>query len=385
MPSGAIKIALFCPGLGLGGSERQLVNLAKGLKARGHLVQVLVLYDGEPMEAELSRAGIPVMNLDKKGWGGAIVALFRLNKLLKRNRIDVLYSFHGLPNLLSAAIGLLDKRVKIVLGVRTTHVDMSGRSWMHRLAYKTEAKLARHADLVIANSHAGRVAALERGFPGTKVRVVPNGIDTNAFAPDRQSGLRLRNELNIGAGVPLVGMAARIDPMKDHRTFFQAAAVVLTVSPAVRFLCVWDGDPAGQGRLAQEAKHGVGHALIWVQGKSSMPRFYNAMDVVVSSSSGEGFQNTIGEAMACGRFCVVTNVGDAAKLVDGIGIVVPPGDAVKLANGILQALGQLPHEEYFAAARERIVSSYSVDVMVENTLNKLAPLFGDSHVEFETN
>lgn len=378
-----LRIALFCPSLGLGGSERQLGNLAVGLHTRGHDVRVLVLYGGEPAEDELRKEGIPVINLGKKGPVGAPVALFRLRRYLKRHPVDILYSFHGLPNLLALLVRSHHRYPAVIVGVRATCMDMAQRPWLQRIAYNLEPKLAMRADLVIANSHAGCRDADLRGFPTDRLCVVPNGTDTRQFSPDRDAGLRLRRELHIAASTPLVGMVARIDQMKDHRTFFQAAVMVRDREPVARFLCVWDGDAIGQAELAERAAQlGLNKALTWVRGTSHMRDFYNAMDVVASSSSyGEGFPNVVGEAMACGCICVVTDVGDSARLVDGLGIVVPPKDAVKLAEGILKALSGVRREEYAALAREHIVQHYSLDAMVENTLQNLLKLVGGNSAD----
>jgi len=382
MDSRRPRIALFCPSLGLGGSEQQLVNLAIGLRARGYDVRVLVLYGGEPLEQTLSQSRVPVINLDKKTAFGAGVAALRLLRYIRRERVHVLYSFHGLPNLLAAAIRLIDRQVRIIIGVRATQMDVSRRVWWQRGAYWLEPRFAACADLVIANSHAGQKDAIKRGFPVSKLRVVLNGIDARRFLPDRAAGLQLRRELHIDAAARVVGLVARIDPMKDHRTFLEAAAVVKAKEAAARFLCVWEGDPLEQQRLAELSRRlAVSDIVLWTRGDVHMSRFYNAMDVAVSSSSyGEGFSNVIAEAMACGCRCVVTDAGDSARLVEGLGIVVPPRDPSKLAAGILTALAAPPDKEQSIRTRERILSRYSIDAMVNNTLECLLQLVADDLV-----
>lgn len=376
MSSKYIRIALFCPSLGRGGSEQQLVNLAVELHARGHDVRVLVLYGGETLEQILSQSAVPVVNLNKRTPIGAITAAFRLRRYVRRERVDIVYSFHGLPNLLAASTRLFDRRVKIVIGVRATQLDVSRRAWWRRWGYWLEPRLAACTDMVIANSHAGHRDAVQRGFPVTKLRVVLNGIDVNQFFPDNGAGLRERRGLHIDASARTVGLVARIDPMKGHRDFLEAAALVKAKEPTVRFLCVWDGDPLEQRRLTELTYTlGLSEAVLWIRGHGEMRRFYNAMDVAVSSSCyGEGFSNAIAEAMACGCQCVVTDVGDSAELVEGFGIVVPPGDSPKLADGILTALAATHDKEHSIMARERIVLRYSVDAMVKSTLKCLLQL-----------
>lgn len=373
-----LRIALFCPSLGLGGSEQQLVNLAVGLRARGCDVRVIVLYGGEPLERALSQSRVPVVDLNKKTAADAFAAVFRLRRYIRRERVQIIYSFHGLPNLMAACTRLFDRHVKVVIGIRATQMDVSGRAWWQRWAYWLEPRVATCADLIIANSHAGRKDAAQRGFPGSKLRVVLNGIDANRFRPDGAAGLHMRRELNIDASARVVGLVARIDPMKGHHTFLEAAAMVTAKESNTRFLCVWEGDASEQRRLTELSRRlGLGEMVLWARGDRDMGGFYNAMDVAVSASRyGEGFSNATAEAMACGCQCVVTDSGDSARLVEGLGIVVPPGDSSKLAAGILTALSTPYCKEQSIRARERILSRYSIDAMVNGTLHYLLQVMG---------
>jgi glycosyltransferase involved in cell wall biosynthesis len=106
--------------------------------------------------------------------------------------------------------------------------------------------------------------------------------------------------------------------------------------------------------------------LIWAGPRHDMPAVYNALDMITSSSYGEGFSNVIGEAMACGVPCVVTDVGDSARIVGGTGIVVPPGDPEALAVA-WRGLLKLPEEQRVMltqAACERIKRNFSVHHLV---------------------
>jgi glycosyltransferase involved in cell wall biosynthesis len=93
----------------------------------------------------------------------------------------------------------------------------------------------------------------------------------------------------------------------------------------------------------------------------------NGLDIVCSSSSeGEGFSNAVAEAMACGRLCVVTDVGDSALVVGDTGFVVPPKDPGALAAALIKALDLPPQAG--ERARERVANEFSVDAMVERTI-----------------
>jgi len=97
-----------------------------------------------------------------------------------------------------------------------------------------------------------------------------------------------------------------------------------------------------------------------------MREVHNALDVATSSSSSEGFSNTIGEAMACGIPCVVTGTGDSATLVGDTGVVVPLKDPAQMCAAWMRLL-DMPAQDRAAlgrCARERIMSEYSIQQLV---------------------
>jgi len=111
---------------------------------------------------------------------------------------------------------------------------------------------------------------------------------------------------------------------------------------------------------------GIYDRVIWAGFREDMNAVFNALDVLCSASYGEGFPNVVGEAMACGVPCVVTDVGASAEIVGKLGVVVPPGDAKMLAGGLENILNMLPDFDS-TDLRRRIAENFSVDEMVERT------------------
>jgi glycosyltransferase involved in cell wall biosynthesis len=128
---------------------------------------------------------------------------------------------------------------------------------------------------------------------------------------------------------------------------------------------------------------GIQRHVTWAKATSTIEHVYGAMDIVTSCSTyGEGFSNVIGEAMACERICVATDVGDAKRILGDTGYVVPAGDAVALATAWMQALNLSNDERSIRgrAARERIVKHFALDRMITETalvLENLEP--SESH------
>lgn len=365
------KTTLFLTrSLDRGGAERQLVVLAKGLARRGHAVVVVVFFGGGVYETELAEAGVRVINLGKKGRWDILSFLNRLMRLLRKERPAMLHSYLGVPNILATVLKPLLPGTRIVWGVRASNVDLSHYDWLSRLAYSLECRLARFADCIIANSCAGKRYAVGNGFPEGKIVVIPNGINTEYFRFDHEGRGRVRAEWGIDEDKILVGLVARLDPMKDHPTFLDAASRIAREHHDVCFVCVGDGSEDYVELVKQQAKTlGLSDRVIWAGARDNMPAVYSAMDIVSSSSIGEGFSNTIAEAMACEVPCVVTDVGDSAFIVGDAGCVVKPGDGAALAAAI-QKLSDLPREERRTlgdACRARIVSEFGMDRLVQRT------------------
>lgn len=350
-----------------GGAERQLVALAKALAARGQRVVVAVFYTGGKLDAELVQAGVTLVDLRKGGRWSLVGFLWRLVRLIRRERPSVLHSYLVVPNLLSAALKLVFPRLPVVWGIRASHMDLGNFDRLAGLTFRMEGWLARLPDLIIYNSQAGRAWHEALGYPPHCAVVVPNGIDTDRYRPSPERGAALRAAWGVPASAKLVGLPARIDPQKGHETFIEAAA--LLKDAGLHFVAIGGGDEALQARLGEKAAR-LGLPMIWAGHCDDMEAAYSALDVACLPSVGEGFPNVIGEAMACGVPCVVTQVGDAPAIVAGSGLVVPVGDAPALA----QALESLLAQGDGKAARDRIVTAYSVDALADNTLAALRPL-----------
>lgn len=200
------------------------------------------------------------------------------------------------------------------------------------------------------------------------VKVVPNGIDTAAFAFDADGRRTRRAEWGVADDTLVIGIVARLDPMKDHATFLHAAARLREAHPSATFVVVGDGDAAWSEALHELAGElGLGGQVRWLGAREDLPAIYSALDISCSSSAfGEGFSNAVAEAMACETPCVVTDCGDSAIIVGNTGGVVPPRDPVALAAA-LDAMSRSDLAAQGRAARARIEEHFSLDRMVART------------------
>lgn len=374
-----IGLILLIRSLHLGGTERQLAELATRLDPARFSVNVLTFYDGGPVRDHLVAAGVPVIPLGKRGRWDLLAFGWRLFRTLRHLRPDVLYCFLVEPSILGLIAGRAAGVPAIVWGVRTASLNYSSYDRWTRLAFQSTRWLARYATQIVANSDAGRRHHIQSGYPAARTITIPNGIDTDRYQPSSERRAFTRRVWDVGPDDVLVGLVGRLDAVKDPLLFLEAAAIVARQAPAARFACIGSGpEPYVEVLRSRAAALGLGARLLWAGEHGRMEEAYPALDILCSTSETEGFSNVIGEAMACGVPCVVTDVGDSAAIVGDAGIAVAPKDAGALA-GRLVDLVRRPHAERARLgqmARARVVERFSVTRLVDRTAALLADVAG---------
>lgn len=356
-----------------GGAERQLVILAAELRRSGWEIAIVCFYSGGAFQAELERAGVRVIDLRKRGRWDTLGFLWRLLRAYRAFNPDIVHGYMHVANMLALLARFTSRRTCVVWGVRSSNVEWQRYNMLMRPTFWLSCKLARYTDCIIANSQSGADYHVVRGYPRSRMFVIPNGIDTGRFHFDPAGRDRLRAEWGISRNEVLVGIVARFDPMKDHLTFLKAAAVLAGRNSHWRFACVGEGPASYTDKLRVQArKLGLDRRLIFTGERDDMPAVYSAFDIACSSSSwGEGFPNVVAEAMACERPCVVTDVGDSARVVADCGAVVPPKDTEALAEAIERTWGSTRsvagRSQLGTASRARVLWEFGVNSLVANS------------------
>jgi glycosyltransferase involved in cell wall biosynthesis len=361
-----IRVVHVITGLQPGGAEHQLVNLVTHLD-RSRIDPVVVSLTGRgPLAEPLEAAGVPVRALRV---ATDPVAPARLVRLVRRERPDLVETWLYKADLIGGLATLAAGRPPLLWSVHQTDLQPEPGLRSNVLAARIGARLSGWLPtLILCVSPEAARAHTAMGYRADKLRVVPNGFETDRFRPDADARAAVRAELGWNEATPIVGLVARFDPQKDHRTFAAAARRVVDQVPDVRFaLC-------GRGITRQNADlvelltaHEIVDRVDLLGVRHDMPAVTAAFDVAASSSAfGEAFSIAIGEAMATGVPCVVTDVGNAAHLVGDAGRVVPVRDPVAFAEGIIEVLRLGADERRAMGARGRqvIMSEYSLESVV---------------------
>ena len=328
-----MRVLFFLRCLWLGGVERQVFLLADQLTRRGHDPRIAALHvldsswrwlaESGSVDAETSYARTPGYALSAASQLAG--ATLRLRRILKTEAVQLVHSPQG-P--ISYFISWLATRglsgTGLIWNVTGSRPDSCGQSvdWKEGLLSRVCWLVSPSVPLMISCGHAAYAYAESKGYRCGKHVVIPNGIDIAHFRPDVDGRARVREKWGIGDEETLIGLVGRLVPVKGHAVFLEAIASLCRERLDFRGVCVGSGPEPYPGRLRTLSQQlGLENRLIWAGSRKDMPAVYSALDVLCSPSYSEGFGLVIGEAMACGIPCVVTDVGESARIVDGTALL----------------------------------------------------------------
>ncbi len=343
-----------------------LWRLATSPALRVKAMAVVSLMEDHVLGDRMRASGIAVHSLGMERGRLSARGLWRLSRIVKGFGPDVVHTWMYHSDLVGGVAARLFTKARVVWSVHCTEFDPATTKRTTYLTRSTCAALSRVIpSTIVCCSEAARAVHVRLGYPDDRVRVIPNGFDTIAFRPDEHARAEVRRELGIPDSAFVVGMIARVHPQKDHANLLAAARQFLASAPdAYLIVCgagaSW-GDPLFQAAVPPESFRLLGE-------RQDIARIASSLDVAtLSSSYGEAFPLAVGEAMACGIPCVVTDVGDSAFLVGDTGVVVPPRDPEALAGG-WSRLGALPPHARRALglkARARVLDLFSIESVAE--------------------
>lgn len=306
---------------------------------------------------------LPELGREIRGWPD-LRALIRLARLMRAYRPHIVHTH-------TAKAGTLGRVAARLVGVPVVVHTYHGHVFhgyfspaKTRLFLAIERWLARRTDCLLTVSEAVRRNLLDLGIDTPeRLRVVPLGLDLDRFLVCESFRGQLRAELGIDPGALLVGMVARLVPIKRHECFLRAAAEVARRHLGCQFLLVGDGECRAELErlVGQLTLNGRVRFLGWRQ---DLERIYADLDLVVLTSANEGSPVSLIEAMASGRPVVATGVGGVPDLVeDGVtGFLVPPEDPSALARAIGALLANPEQRRVFGqAGRERVYPAFSAE------------------------
>lgn len=372
-PSSSPRVLHIITGLGTGGAEASLVRVLRGADdAQRHAV-VSLTTRGTRAE-ELEALGVRVWALGLQRGHASWQALCALRSIAREVRADVIQGWMYHASFAASVLSMTSsERWPVLWNVRHALDAWESEPRKLRWLIQLMARVSGHPKGIVYNSSRSARQHEVRGYQSARTVVIPNGVDAERFRPEPESRMATRLALGLPAHAVVIGMAARVDPLKGHDTFLRVAALLAARDETVHFLLVGTGTEAGTSAQPSDLDATIARLevdmpalagrLVRCGERRDMPAIYNACDIVMLTSRSEGSPNAVAEAMGCGVPCVVTDVGDVAHLVGASGEVAPVGDVFALAEATLRLVRDgVLREQRGGAATARIHAHYTAPV-----------------------
>lgn len=324
-----IRVLLVLRDIGMGGTERQVVELCRAINKEALDVTVALFFNEGGFFPELKETGVCVRVLCTRR-SYKLKAFFSLLRFIRKGEFDIVHSFLPIPNLIGGLAGKLCGKPT----VSSLRVNFFSRR--NIFCWMDVAALRFLSDYVIVNSRAGRECAIRRyGARPASVRLIYNGMNFSPAPPGGEG--RLRAELGIEDGARVVVSVGRVSRQKGFEFFVEAARIITDSGnrKAVFFIAGKAEDAYGP-LVRRIARLNLGRSVRLLDARRDIAGLLQIADVFVLASLWEGFPNVLLEAMSAGKAIVATAIpGNDEVISDGkTGIMVPPADARALARAV---------------------------------------------------
>lgn len=386
-PHGAERVRLlqFATSFRIGGTERQIVNLVRGLDPSRFALSIgCQRRSGQFLDSVLA-LDVPVREYPIRSFTDprTVRQVARLAPDIRRDGIQVVHSYGFYANVFAVPAARLAGAPVIIASVRDIGADHTPRqNLVHRLVCGL-------ADRVVVNADAIRRWLVAQGLDGRAISLIPNGLDMTPFDTVARS-TTVRRELGLPAGAPVVLLIARLNALKGIDDFLDASARVARATPAARFVIVGDSWVARRGQVVADQAYrealagrlaalGLEGRVVFTGFRTDVAALLAEAAVSVLPSHSEGLSNTLLESMGAGVPVVATDIGGNPEVVEqGVtGFLVPPHDPPSLADAIVKLLVDRDLAERFGAAgRRRALDHFSLDRMIARTEQLYRDLLG---------
>ncbi|HTS27234.1 MAG TPA: glycosyltransferase [Bryobacteraceae bacterium] len=359
-----IRLLQMLTNFHIGGTERQVANLALGIDSSHFDLHIACLRNSGELLAELETLEVPrpefrigPLYSPKTFWQG-----IRLARYVRRNLIQIVHSYGFYPNVFTVPVARIAGASIVVASIRDTGDLLTP---LQRRLLKMVCRLA---DCVLVNAEAIRESLIRQGYDPNHIVVIRNGI-TVPRSERKRRGALLRRELGLPLSARLVGVFSRLNRMKGVDYFLDAAAMVAAESPDVCFLVVGDG--VIRTELEDQARRlGLDRRIGFAGFRNDVPDLLSEAAVSVLPSLSEGISNTLLESMAAGTPVIATRVGGNPEVVEDevSGLLVPPRDSAALAAAMSRLLADRELAIRLGrAGAQRVSDLFSIEHSVHQT------------------
>lgn len=359
-----MNIALLITGLGMGGAERQVVDLADRFAAFNHTILIIYLTGEAVVLPSNPSIRVISMGMTKTPWS-FLITYRRIRSLLQSFKPDVLHSHMVHANIMARLLRLFTKIPRLIC---TAHNTNEG-GVLRMLAYRVTDSLCDLSTNVSQEAVDSFIA--KKAVPYNKIITMYNGIDMNRFQFNSIARKALRNAGNIGENDTLLLCVGRLNEQKDYFNMLRAFALCAHEKEGIYLWIAGIGEM--KSILIQTAEDlGISEKVSFLGLRHDIPELMSACDLFCLSSAYEGFGLVVAEAMACERLVVATDCGGVKEVIGENGILVSPRNDKDLSQGIHNAFLRIEKSFYQGEGmkcRDRISKNFSLETITEKWLD----------------
>jgi L-malate glycosyltransferase len=314
--------------LTLGGAERQLVELLKGLDRKSYNPYLVCFKRCDGFTNDVKQLGIPILYAERH-WRFDPFVLIKLLRIIKEYRIDLIHTYLPLAGIYGALSASLTRIPICNSGIR----ESAKPTLYQQILLDTSFSLS---DVIVANSEVGRRVFQRRH--NHKLRVVYNGVDFLRFCRPTDA-LGKKSELNLARFDKIVSIVTRLEPVKNPLMIIKIASIVIEEEPNTAFVIIGDGTLKAE--MEDVIKREVMHRNVFLLGfRNDVEEILQITDVGVLTSNREGLPNAVIEMLASGVPVVATDCEGTREVLDEgqTGFFVKVGDDYRAAQCILKLL-----------------------------------------------
>lgn len=351
------KIVHVINGLGRGGAENMLYKILP-FKQNSDIEHIVISLKDEDFYAEKIREKghkVYCLDINKKN-------IFNKLKEMKEiiSQADLVDSWLYHSDLLAFLVAKIFCKKKLIWNIRHSNLEKEANKSSTLLVVKINSLISKYVDLIRFNSFKSKKVHIDYGYYDKKVEVIDNGFDLKTLYFDQKSRNEIRKQLSLTEDDFVVISVGRWDIQKDYETLIKSISLAKEKLSNIKLILVGSKLEDSNTELRNLIVENTVNDIVFLLGvKSNVKDYLSAADVYVSSSIGESFSNSIGEAMATELNCIVTDVGDSARIVGEYGYVVAAKDIEAIALSLEKiALGKNARNPLM---RKRIKENFEIN------------------------
>ena len=366
-----IKILHVITHLPIGGAQDNTLYTVELLDKEKYDISLCCNLDGELVERAKKIEAIKLFDIPflcrEVSLYRDIRSFLSLYKLFKEEDFTIIHTHSSKAGLLARLAAVLNKTPIVIHTIHGFAFNDFMNIFKKNFFIYLEKLLAKWTDVLITVSNLNKKKIIDLNIAQeNKIKNIYSGIDLSLFTNKKNDDFR--KELNLQNNHLLLGSVGRLSDQKDPITMIEALGIISKPFPNAHLALVGDGEL--KGKILEKIDQLKLDGKVHLTGNKNNPwSVYHSMDLFIMSSIYEGLGRSITEALSCGVPVVCTDVEGVPEIVrhNITGILVPPKEANKLADGIIRTLNDMETAKKMAEEGRRFVKdNFDVNKMVND-------------------